>query len=257
MLSGVLGREDPPVRGVAECPDGGTTMDATRTGNLLLDNLWDEDRDAMLASSRRHAIDPGKVRREAGDPIDSVFFPVSGTLSLVIERDGEDVETATVGREGVADVYAAVGSGIAPTQLLSQVEGESIDVDVLAVRKLHAESIRFREVMQFATEALFAQTNISLACLAIHHINQRLARWLLECHDRVDSDTFNMRQEFLARMLAVRRPSVSVAAGTLQAAGCITYRRGVMTVLDREALEDASCSCYEAVRSEYSRLVLR
>jgi CRP-like cAMP-binding protein len=232
-------------------------MDATRTGNLLLDNLWDEDRDAMLASSRRRPIEPGTVRREAQDAIDSVFFPVSGTLSLIIERDGEEIETATVGREGVADVYAAIGSGVAPTQLLGQLDGESIDVDVDTVRKLHAESIRFREVMQSAIEALFAQTNISLACLAIHHINERLARWLLECHDRVDSDTFNMRQEVLARMLAVRRPSVSVAAGTLQASGCISYRRGVMTVLDREALEDASCSCYEAVRSEYSRLVLR
>ena len=117
--------------------------------------------------------------------------------------------------------------------------------------------MRFRDVMQSATEALFAQTNISVACLAIHHINERLARWLLECHDRVDADTFNMKHEFLARMLAVRRPSVSVAAGTLQAAGCITYRRGMLTVLDRETLEDASCSCYEAIRSEYSRLVLR
>jgi CRP-like cAMP-binding protein len=232
-------------------------MAAARTGNLLLDNLWDEDRAAMLASSRRRPIEPGKVRRQAGDPIDSVFFPVRGTLSLIIERDGDEIETATVGREGVADVYAAVGSGIAPTQLLAQLEGESIDVDVDTIRKLHAESIRFRDVMQSATEALFAQTNISLACLAIHHINARLARWLLECHDRVDADTFNMKQEFLARMLAVRRPSVSVAAGTLQAAGCISYRRGMMTVLDREALEDASCSCYEAVRSEYSRLVLR
>jgi CRP-like cAMP-binding protein len=232
-------------------------MDAPRTGNLLLDNLWDEDRAAVLANSRRRPIESGKIRRQAQDEIDSVFFPVSGTLSLIIERDGDEIETATVGREGVADVYAAVGSGVAPTQLLAQLEGESIDVDVETIRKLHAESIRFRDVMQSATEALFAQTNISLACLAIHHVNERLARWLLECHDRVDSDTFNMRQEFLARMLAVRRPSVSVAAGTLQASGCISYRRGVMTVLDREALEDASCSCYEAVRSEYSRLVLR
>jgi CRP-like cAMP-binding protein len=232
-------------------------MDAPQTGNLLLDNLWEEDRAAVLANSRRRPIESGKIRRQPQDEIDSVFFPVSGTLSLIIERDGDEIETATVGREGVADVYAAVGSGVAPTQLLAQLEGESIDVDVETIRKLHAESIRFRDVMQSATEALFAQTNISLACLAIHHVNERLARWLLECHDRVDSDTFNMRQEFLARMLAVRRPSVSVAAGTLQASGCISYRRGVMTVLDREALEDASCSCYEAVRSEYSRLVLR
>jgi CRP-like cAMP-binding protein len=232
-------------------------MDATRTGNLLLDALWDEDRAAVLEHSKRRPIVVDEVRREAQDAIDSVFFPVSGSLSLIVERDGEEIETATVGREGVADVYAAVASGIAPTQLLGQLEGESIDVDVDTVRKLHDESKRFREVMQAATEALFAQTNISLACMAIHHINERMARWLLETHDRVDSDTFTMKQEFLAMMLGVRRPSVSVAAGTLQASGCIEYSRGMMTVLDREALEAASCSCYEAVRSEYTRLVLR
>ncbi|HYG71738.1 MAG TPA: Crp/Fnr family transcriptional regulator [Actinomycetota bacterium] len=231
-------------------------MDADRTGNLLLDALTEGDRTALLERARRHAIDAGKIRRYAGDPIDSVFFPVSGTLSLIVERDGNEVETATVGREGVADVYAAVGSGVAPTQLLGQAAGESIDVDVEIVRTVHHDSRAFREVMQSAVEALFAQTNISLACLAMHHVTERCARWLLETHDRVDADTFEMRQEFLARMLAVQRPTVSNAASALQDAGLISYSRGMMRIVDREGLEEAACSCYEAVRSEYARLVL-
>ena len=232
-------------------------MDADRTGNLLLDALTEDDRALLLPRALRNRIEPGKTRRDAGDPIDSVFFPVSGTISLIVERDGNEVETATVGREGVADVHAAVGSGVAPTQLLGQAAGESIDVDVETVRALHHDSRRFRDVMQSAVEALFAQTNISLACLALHHVTERCARWLLETHDRVDADTFEMRQEFLARMLAVQRPTVSNAAGALQEAGLISYSRGMMRIVDREGLEEAACSCYEAVRSEYSRLVLR
>jgi CRP-like cAMP-binding protein len=91
--------------------------------------------------------------------------------------------------------------------------------------------------------------------MALHQVNERCARWLLETHDRVDSDTFELKQDLLARMLAVSRPTVSVAAGTLQAAGTIEYRRGKVSIVDREALEDASCSCYEANRADYSRLV--
>jgi CRP-like cAMP-binding protein len=234
----------------------GPAMDAPSTGNRLLDSLTGDDRTVLMRRALRNPIELGKVRRHAGDPIDSVFFPVSGTISLIVERDGDEVETATVGREGVADIYAAVGSGIAPTQLLGQATGESIDVDIDTVRTMHHNSRVFRDVMQSAVEALFAQTNISLACLAVHHVTERTARWLLETHDRVDDDTFEMRQEFLARMLAVQRPTVSIAAGTLQDAGLISYSRGMMTIIDREGLEEASCSCYEAVRLEYSRLVL-
>ncbi len=99
-------------------------MDASHTGNRLLDSLTEDDRAVLMRRALRNAIEPGKVRRYAGDAIDSVFFPVSGTISLIVERDGDEVETATVGREGVADVYAAVGSGIAPTQLLGQAVGD-------------------------------------------------------------------------------------------------------------------------------------
>jgi CRP-like cAMP-binding protein len=89
----------------------------------------------------------------------------------------------------------------------------------------------------------------------VHHLNQRCARWLLQTHDRVDSDTFGLTQEYLGVMLGVQRPSVSIAQQTLQAAGCITYKRGSITIVDREALEAAACPCYEMIRREYSRLV--
>jgi CRP-like cAMP-binding protein len=104
-------------------------------------------------------------------------------------------------------------------------------------------------------EALFAVASRATACIALHQVSERCARWLLETHDRVDSNRFELKQEFLGRMLAVSRPTVSVAQGTLQAAGTIQYRRGKITIVDREALEEASCSCYEVNRRDYSRLV--
>jgi CRP-like cAMP-binding protein len=110
-------------------------------------------------------------------------------------------------------------------------------------------------VMLAYSQALFVQISQAVACNAAHEIQQRAAKWLLQTHDRVVGDTFDLTQEFLADMLGVTRPSVSVAARTLQVAGLIRYRRGGLTILDRRGLEEASCECYEAVRREYDRLI--
>lgn len=226
-----------------------------RTGNLLLDALTSSERAALL-NDASHRFNPvGEERRNAGDEITSVFFPTSGTLSLIVEQDDERVEAATVGREGVCDVPASLGSRIASLTVLSQIEGDSIDVDVETFNKVYDEGPTFRTIITGYIEAVYSQASMSTACGLLHHLNERCARWLLQSHDRVDSDTFVLKQEFLAMMLGVHRPSVSIAAGTLQASGCITYRRGRITVIDREALEQAACSCYETIRSEYSRLV--
>jgi CRP-like cAMP-binding protein len=226
-----------------------------RTGNLLLDSMAPDERSELLRSSRRRGIRVGEARRGKGDAIETVSFPLSGTLSVVVEQDGERVEAATIGREGAADLHSALGSRVAAQELLSQIEGESIEVDVEVLNEVYGRDASCREILQGYVEAVFAMAAISAACIAIHHVNERCARWLLESHDRVDSDTFELKQEFLAMMLGVHRPSVSIAASTLQATGAISYRRGVITVRDREILESSACSCYETMRFEYSRLV--
>jgi CRP-like cAMP-binding protein len=185
----------------------------------------------------------------------SVFFPTSGTLSVIVEQPEGRLETATTGREGVADAHAALGSRVASQIVLSQVAGESIDIDVDVFAEVYAERGHLSTVIHGYLEALFAQSMISAACIALHPVNERCARWLLETHDRVDGDEFTLRQEFLATMLGVRRPTVSIAAGTLAQAGLIRYHRGDIDILDREGLEDAACSCYESIRLAYSRLV--
>jgi CRP-like cAMP-binding protein len=114
----------------------------------------------------------------------------------------------------------------------------------------------FREAIEHYTHAVLSQISQSVACSHLHSVEQRMCRWLLMMHDRVGSDDLPLTQEFLAQMLGVRRPSVTVIASALQQAGLIRYRRGLVTVLDRAQLETASCECYQVVRTEFERLLL-
>jgi CRP-like cAMP-binding protein len=200
-------------------------------------------------------IAAGDVWRSPGDAVKTVAFPLTGTLSLITEVEEQRVEVATIGNEGAADVFSAIGSRVAPLLLLAQVTGQAYEVPIDRFLAAHADSPELQRLIQGYIEALVIQTSVGVLCQAVHHVNQRCARWLLETHDRVESDSFELKQEFLAMMLAVQRPSVSIAEGALQASGLISYRRGHVTIVDRERLEDAACACYEEIRSAYSRLV--
>jgi CRP-like cAMP-binding protein len=226
-----------------------------RTGNLLLDALSDDERALVLTDARTKPIQVGTTLFHPGDATGYVAFPTSGTLSMIAQPDGSmPVEAATIGREGAASLHSALGSRRATQELVCQIDGEMIIVGIERFTKQSQEG-RFQDLVYGYLEALVVQISLSAACNAVHHLNQRCARWLLQTHDRVDSDTFGLTQEYLGIMLGVQRPSVSIAQRTLQAAGCISVRRGSITIEDREALEAATCPCYEMIRSEYSRLV--
>ena len=229
---------------------------SSKVGNLLLDDLRPNDRAELLEDAHRVPIEIGHPILSPGDLIVTVCFPISGTLSLVAQPDdGRSVEAATIGREGMGSVHSALGSRIAGQLLVGQVPGEIVMVPVDTFAAAASKPGRFQRLIFGYIEASFTQAALGAACNALHHVDQRCARWLLMTHDRVDAATFELRQEFLAYMLGVQRPTVSVAASTLASAGLITYRRGVITILDREGLEAAACSCYEQIRAEYSRLV--
>jgi CRP-like cAMP-binding protein len=226
-----------------------------RTHNLLLDALSRDERDALLTDARTRPIHVGTTLFRPGDAIDYVPFPTSGTTSMLAQPDrSTPVEAATIGREGAGALHSALGSRRATQELVGQVEGEMITIGIERFAK-HVQEGDFQGLVYGYLEALVVQISLSAACNAVHHLNQRCARWLLQTHDRVDSDTFGLTQEYLGIMLGVHRPSVSLSQRTLQSAGCITFRRGSITVVDREALEEAACACYEMIRSEYSRLV--
>ena len=168
----------------------------------------------------------------------------SGSVVTVLE-DGTMVEVATIGREG------AVGSlGLArrnPMQAASMVQGETDICYRMSAGVFRDEMARrgpFHELMTDYAQALVGFVMQSTACNAMHSLEQRLARWLLMAQDRMGADKFPLTQEFVAMMLGAARPTVSIIAGTLQKAGLIEYRRGTITILDREKLEAASCECY-------------
>ncbi len=227
------------------------------TGNMLLDGLDEASRASLLATSERRPLEAGKVYYGEGDLLDTVYLPVSGLFSITMRLgDGFQVEAATVGREGFIVAQAFLGSKQAGEEAyMGQVPGEAIAIEQETFAAAASQPGKLHDIVHGYLQALFAQTMYGTACNARHDVQQRCARWLLQTHDRVDADTFELRQEFLAMMLGVHRPSVTIAAGHLQRAGFIDYRRGRITIQDRQGLESVACECYERVRTEYSRLV--
>jgi hypothetical protein len=226
-----------------------------KVGNLILDAMGYDARASLLEKSRRTPIEVGKVLFRPGDAITYVPFPLIGCLSLLAQPDEMPVEAATIGNEGAAKLPSALGSQTASQELVGQVAGEMIAVPIEIFTKHVEEEDRFRDLVFGYIEAMVVQISLTAACNAVHHVNQRCARWLLQTHDRVQDDTFGLTQEYLGVMLGVQRPSVSIAQRTLREAGCISFSRGLITVEDREGLEAAACRCYELIRTEYSRLV--
>ena len=196
-----------------------------------MDSLPVQERELLLVDAKTRLVLVGDVLLRPGDQIDSVAFPISGTLSMITQPDDIAVEAATIGREGAASVHSALGSGTASQDLISQIDGEMITVPVATFTERVHEG-RLKDIMHRYVESLVTQISITAACNAVHHLDQRCARWLLQTHDRVDSDTFGLTHEFLGVMLGVQRPSVSIAQRTLKDAGCITFSRGSVTVLD-------------------------
>ena len=198
-----------------------------------------------------------QVLYEPNQPIEYVYFPLTGVLSNVLTMsDGGMVEVGTIGNEGLAGTPVFLDTDSSPTRMFCQVPGEALRMPLTAFREeLDEDDRALQRIVARYTQALMSQIAQSVACNHLHSVEQRTCRWLLVTHDRVGTDEFPMTQEFLSAMLAVRRPSVTIAAGLLEKAGLITYRRGRIRVLDRARLDATSCECYHAVKREYERLL--
>ncbi len=188
-------------------------------------------------------------------PIQHVYFPVNGVVSMLADvEDGQMVEVATVGNEGMIGLPLFLGADATPGTSFSQVPGDAYRMTAAKFRELIQKANGFTAVMHRYTQALMTQISQGTACNRAHNNKQRCARWLLLTHDRVGQDQFSLTQEFLSQMLGVRRATVSEAAGELQANGAIEYSRGVIRVKNRKRLEAASCQCYRIIRNEYDRM---
>ena len=191
---------------------------------------------------------------EQGKPIKHLYFPNSGVISLVTDvNDGQPVETGTIGREGVAGIGAFLGMRNATGRAFCQIPGDAVRLSCEAMEAEVNRGGSLGPVLRRYTNALMAMLAQGAACNRSHALEQRMCRWLLMTRDRVDSDDFPLTQEFLASMLGVRRPSVSLVGATLQRAGLIKYSRGRITILDRRGLEEASCECYAFVQDQFEK----
>lgn len=221
--------------------------------NHLIELLPEADRLRLLACCEPIDLVLSEVLCERGATIDHVYFPVHGFISLLTQVDEHaSLEVGMVGREGMFGAELALGMLQSPLRALVQGTGASWRVRSVAFRRELVRSSALREGVQRYLRVVLAQMASSAACLRFHQIQQRLARWLLMSADRAHAAQFHVTHEFLAGMLGVRRVSITVAASTLQRDGLISYRRGEVSVLDRQGLQAAACSCYANERLAYT-----
>jgi len=224
--------------------------------NRVLALLPRAERERILGRCERVAAEAKVILFRANASIGHVYFPLSGMASMVLSsRSGATVEVGTVGNEGMVGLPVYFGAKSSPTEGLWQVSGEALRMKAKDFMHELERGGALRSVLQRFSQALVNQISQSVLCTNLHRIDRRLARWLLMTHDRAGTDEFELTQQFVAQMLAVRRPSVTVAAGILQKAGLIRYTRGKLTVIDRGRLEASSCECYEVVKKEFERLL--
>jgi CRP-like cAMP-binding protein len=216
--------------------------------NFLLAALPRDHFDRLLPNLSTVVFQQGIVLYEAGDEVDQVYFPQYGMLSLLaVLRDGKAIETATVGREGVVGAMAGLGLYKSLVRVVVQLPVACSKIAATHFRTVAATSEPIRNLCIRYNEVLLSQARVTAACNALHSIEARFCRWLLQSADRAASDTINLTQELLAEMLGVRRTSVTEVASKVQAAGVISYSRGVIKILDRDALLRMSCECYETL----------
>ena len=230
--------------------------DGTPLRNRLLGALPHELYAGVAKDLGMATVAVGETLLENGVAISHVYFPNTGVYSVTNEmRDGELVEVATVGFEGMLGINVFLGDMLGAGRSLMQVpDGPLPKMAVGRFLKLCAEPGPFRTAVSRYAQANMLQLMQGTACNALHSLEQRCCRWLLQTHDRVSEDEFLLKHEFLAIMLGATRPRVTKVLGVLQVSGIITSRYGRIRVIDRKKLERTSCECYEVIAGHFRRL---
>ncbi|MEO8445532.1 MAG: Crp/Fnr family transcriptional regulator [Gammaproteobacteria bacterium] len=224
--------------------------------NYLLAALPDPEFGRLVEQLERVTLALGDSVYEPGEQLQHAYFPTSAVVSLhYVLESGATAETAGVGREGVVGVSLFMGGNTTPSSAVVQVAGSAYRLERhLLLQEFNRAGLLQRLLLRY-TQALMAQVTQTAACNRHHSVEQRLCRWLLLALDRSSGRELVITHELVAGMLGVRREGVTEAAGRLQRAGCISYRRGHIAVLDRGKLEAMACECYAAVRTESARLM--
>ena len=217
--------------------------------NGILQHLSRKTLDLLEPHLRHVKLAQGAILHETGEAITFIYFPLSGMVSmLAVLKTGEAIEAGVIGREGFVGGYVGPRGWRAYGHAVTQMTGEAMRINVRPFKKIYDACDDLRILTNGYQAVLYFQAQQTAACQALHQVEARMCRWLLQAHDAVGGDTLHLTQELLSHMLGVRRTSVSGSANKLQHEGLITYKRGVIRILDRKALEKAACECYTAVR---------
>src|SRR5882757_1833477 len=220
--------------------------------NRLLGALEPATRKRLSVHLQPVAFKLGEVVCEAAGVLKHAYFPQGGVLSLLtVLENGSAIETANIGREGAFGLLAAMYSRTSFNRCIVQMEGPMLRCPIEVLRHEFQRSEHVRNLFVGYSETLLSQVQQTVACNALHSTEERMCRWLLMMHDRAEGESLTYTHEFLAHILGANRKSVTLAAQSMQIAGLIKYRRGMMQVLDRPGLENASCECYAIVRERF------
>jgi CRP-like cAMP-binding protein len=231
-----------------------TAQDPRR--NHLLASLPEAEWQRWLPHLEAVALPLGHVLYESGVTLKHVYFPITGIVSLLyVMEDGASAEIAVIGNEGVVGISLFMGGESTPSRAVVQSSGHGYRMRSQVIKEEFHRSLPVMHVLLRYTQALITQMAQTAVCNRHHTLDQQLCRWLLLSLDRIEGDEIVMTQELISNMLGVRREGVTEAALSLQRDGLIRYARGHIMVLDRPALEQRTCECYEVVRKEYDRLL--
>jgi CRP-like cAMP-binding protein len=229
----------------------------TRVGNRLLAALPPADLDLLAPYFRKVPLERDTVLVRSGDPVERIYFPLSGLIAFIMDMpSGETVATAVVGNEGAAGILSTLGPTICPMTAAVRMAGTALQISPARFQAALGRSSALREAVQTLTRALLAQFQHVAACNALHSVEARLASWLLQIHDRADSNVLPLTQETLSELLGVRRTTVTQVARKLRASGAIRSNRRSSIEIDRPRLEAAACECYQLMRRRIDRIIL-
>lgn len=226
--------------------------------NQLLAALSGKSYNHLAPLLERVSLPLGEILYSPQRVIQYVYFPHRTLISIInILKNGDNIEIAIIGSEGMLGTSLLSGDAISPHQAIVQIADSLTRMKASAFVKECQENTELREIALRYSQALFIEVAQTAACNTLHPIIQRLARWLLMSQDRLKSDTVKLTQEFISTMLGVQRVGVTLAASKLQKAGIIEYSRGKVKILRRDELEKASCECYATIKAETDRLLLQ
>jgi CRP-like cAMP-binding protein len=235
------------------------TSDITATGsdNRLLSTLAREEYNLLVPHLKPVTLQLGEILFQPGDNIDYVHFPKTCIVSLLTDlSDGTGLEVGLVGSEGIVGISSFLGGSETKVATV-QASGEALAMTSVHLKEAFAKGGSLQMLLLRYTHALMSQISQSVVCNVRHPVEGRMARWLLMYHDRLNVDEFEMTQEFMAHMLGVRRSSVTEVALRLQERGYIRYHRGRVTILDRQALEQFACECYQVTQGKFDDFLHR